>query len=72
MTQLFQIVARSGTLTEVTDAFEDGAVAEPFRWLSPRELIEGDDGADGDGVREPRSPIPGTSPAAVQLDEPTD
>jgi hypothetical protein len=37
---------------------DDGEIAEPFRSVSPREIIEGGEGSDGDGVREPRWPVP--------------
>jgi hypothetical protein len=37
---------------------DDDKVAEPFRWVSPREIMESGGGSEGDGVREPRSPVP--------------
>ena len=39
---------------------DDLNVAEPFRWLSPREIIDGDDGPELDGDREPRPRSPRT------------
>ena len=39
------------------DVNDRSAVAEPFRWVSPQEII-GDDGPELDGDRAPRQPLP--------------
>ena len=53
----------------VSDTEDDDLnVAEPFRWLSPREIIEGDDGRELGGDREPRPPSPRTPSSSLRLD----
>ena len=49
------MTAPHATMVPVTRLQGDptGAVSEPFRWVSPREIIEGDDGPELDGVRAP-------------------
>ena len=37
---------------------DDAEVAEPFRWVSPREITESWGDPEGGGAREPRSPLP--------------
>jgi hypothetical protein len=49
---------------------DDLNVADPFRWLSPREIIEGDDGPELGGDRQPRPRTPRTPSSAVES-EPT-
>jgi hypothetical protein len=43
---------------------DDDDIAEPFRWVSPCEIIEAGEGPDDDGVREPRAPGPTPPPIA--------
>ncbi len=51
----------------VTNGHRDssGAVSEPFRWVSPREIIEGDEGPDPNGGREPAPRSPRTPSASA-------
>jgi hypothetical protein len=42
----------------------DNAVSEPFRWVSPQEIIGDDEGPSG--VREPRRPRPPHHPGAAE------
>lgn len=45
-------------------------VAEPFRWVSPREIIEGGEGPDEAGLREPSNPKPPKHFASESLQPP--
>jgi hypothetical protein len=44
----------------------NSAVSEPFRWVSPQEIIGDDDGPGLSSVREPRRPRPPHRPDAAE------
>jgi hypothetical protein len=42
------------------------APSEPFRWVSPQEIIGDDEGRGLSGTREPRRPLPPHRPDAAE------
>jgi hypothetical protein len=51
----------------------NSAVSEPFRWVSPQEIIGDDEGPGLSGMREPRrSPPPHRPNAAEEAAPPAD